>query len=112
VEITREKVGDVTVVTLQADSLDAGNTNEFKRSVSASIESKAKVVLDLSPVKFVDSTGCGAILAYLRQLTAAGGDLKLCSITKPVRVLFELVRLHKIFEIFNTREEAIKAYQV
>lgn len=111
-EITRETIGDVTLVTLQAGSLDAGNTNDFKRAVSAMIEPKAKVVLDLSPVKFVDSTGCGAILAFLRQLTAVGGDLKLCSLTKPVRVLFELVRLPRIFEILNTREEAIKAYQV
>jgi anti-sigma B factor antagonist len=33
-------------------------------------------------------------------------------VTKPVRALFELVRMHRVFDIYNTREEALKAYQV
>ena len=59
----------------------------------------------------MDSSGCGAILSYLRQLNTVGGDLKLCCINKPVRALFQLVRMHRIFDILNTREEAVKAYQ-
>lgn len=110
--ITTEKAGPVTFVSLQADSLDASNTPEFKKSVSSVIEPNARVVLDLSQVQFVDSSGCGAILAVLRQLTPAGGDLKLCGVTKPVRTLFELVRMHKILEIYNSRDEAVKSYQV
>jgi len=70
------------------------------------------VILDLSEVQFVDSSGCGAILGYLRQLNSAGGDLKLCTVSKPVRSLFELVRLHRILDIFNTRDEAAKSYKV
>ena len=37
------------------------------------------------------------------------GDLKLCALTKPVRTVFELVRMHRLFEIFSTREDAIRA---
>ncbi len=109
-ELTREKVGDITVVTLQGEHLDAGNTKDFKQDVAATVEPNAKVVLDLHQVEFVDSSGCGAILSYLRQLKSAGGDLKLCAVTKPVRSLFELVRMHRVFDIFNTREEAVKAF--
>ena len=110
-ELTRDKVGDVIVVTLQGEHLDAGNTKDFKQDVTALVEPNAKVVLDLSRVQFVDSSGCGAILSYLRQLKSAGGDLKLCAVTKPVRSLFELVRMHRVFDIFNTRDEAVKAFQ-
>ena len=110
-ELTRDKVGNVTVVTVQGEHLDAGNTKDFKQDVSTTVEPNAKVVLDLSRVQFVDSSGCGAILSYLRQLKSAGGDLKLCAVTKPVRSLFELVRMHRVFDIFNTREEAVKAFQ-
>ena len=84
-ELTRDKVGDVIVVTLQGEHLDAGNTKDFKQDVTSLVEPNAKVVLDLSRVQFVDSSGCGAILSFLRQLKAAGGDLKLCAVTKPVR---------------------------
>lgn len=110
-ELTREKVGDISVVSVQGEHLDASNTKDFKRDVTALVEPNAKVVMDLAQVTFVDSSGCGAILSFLRQLKSAGGDLKLCAVTKPVRSLFELVRMHRVFDIFNTKEEAVKAYQ-
>jgi anti-sigma B factor antagonist len=112
VELTTEKSGGVTYVTLQTESLDASNTAEFKRMAGAAVESNAKVILDLASVQFIDSSGCGAILALLRQLSTVGGDLKLCSVTKPVRSLFELVRMHRILDIYNTREEAAKSFQL
>lgn len=111
-DLVRDKVGNVLVVAPQVENLDASNTKEFRRDIEALIEPNAKVVLDLTKVNFVDSSGCGAILSYLRQLNTVGGDLKLCGISKSVRALFQLVRMHRIFDILNTREEAIKAYQV
>jgi len=112
VELSSDKSGGITFVTLQAESLDASNTQEFKRTAGASVEPNAKLVLDLGSVQFIDSSGCGAILALLRQLSTVGGDLKLCAVTKPVRSLFELVRMHRILEIYNTREEAAKAFNL
>jgi anti-sigma B factor antagonist len=109
VDITTDKIDDIIVVSLQADSLDASNVGEFKRCVTNTVAPKAKIVLDLAQVQFIDSTGCGAILSYLRQLNPVGGDLKLCCVSKPVRSLFELVRMHRILDIFNTRDEAMKA---
>jgi anti-sigma B factor antagonist len=94
---------------LLAEYLDASNTPEFKYQMEAVVEPHAKVVLDLSQVLFVDSVGCGGILSCLRKLNTVGGELKLCGITKPVRMLFELIRLHLVLDIFNTREEAIRA---
>jgi anti-sigma B factor antagonist len=65
----------------------------------------------MSELKFVDSSGLGAILSCLRQQNASGGELKLCGMLKPVRALFELVRMHRIFDMYNTREEAIMAFR-
>jgi anti-sigma B factor antagonist len=73
------------------------------------LEPCSKVVFDLRQLRFVDSSGLGAILSCLRQLNAKGGDLKLCEMTKPVRALFELVRMHKIFDIYVTKEQALRA---
>jgi len=106
--VTREQVGDVTVVTVQAEYIDASNCRELKPLLAA--VTAPKVVLDLNRVQLIDSSGCGALISYLRQLKSAGGDMKLCSATKPVRMLFELVRMHRIFDIFNTREEAVRAF--
>src|SRR6186997_984250 len=110
-ELTTEKIGDITVVVLPGEQLDAGNAKEFKRDIVAVLEPCSKVVFDLRELRFVDSSGLGAILSCLRHLNGKGGDLKLCEMTKPVRALFELVRMHKIFDIYPTRSDAVRALQ-
>lgn len=110
-ELTSDMVDDICAVTIPGDNLDASNSKEFKRVMAPILESHSKVVFDLSQLKFVDSSGLVAILSCLRQLNAAGGDIKLAGMSKSVRALFELVRMHRIFEIFNTRDEAVSAFQ-
>jgi anti-sigma B factor antagonist len=105
-----EKVGNVTVVVLPGEQLDASNAKEFKRDIAPLLEPQGKVVFDLAELRFVDSSGLGAFLSSLRQLNATGGDLKLCGMTRPVRALFELVRMHKIFDICGTKDEAIRSF--
>jgi anti-sigma B factor antagonist len=108
---TLEQVGDVAVVTVNDEQLDAGNADDFRRDVGPVLQSNRRVVLALGRVRFVDSRGCGAILSCLNTLSAAGGDLKLCDVTRPVRTVFELIRLNRICEILPTREEAVRAFQ-
>jgi anti-sigma B factor antagonist len=109
-EMATEKTGDVTVVVLPGEQLDASNAKDFKRDIAAVLEPRGKFVFDLGGLQFIDSSGLGAILSCLRRLNADGGDLKLCGMSKPVRALFELVRMHKIFDIYGTKEEAIRAF--
>lgn len=107
--ITTEQVDGVIVAHLDQETLDASNAREFKTEIAALLAPGAKLIFDLSSLKFVDSSGLGALLSCLRQLNSSGGALKLFAMIKPVRALFELVRMHRVFEIFNTREEAIRS---
>lgn len=109
-DITVDHIDDVTVATVPVEELDASNSNEFKRDIAPVLQANTRLVLDLSRLRFVDSSGLGAMLSCLRQLTAKGGDLKLCSMSQQVRSLFELVRMHRIFDIHGTREEAMAAF--
>jgi anti-sigma B factor antagonist len=110
-EIAVDNVGGVAVAIIPVDELDASNAGDLKRDIAPILETNAKVVIDLSRLRFVDSSGLGAMLSCLRQLTAKGGDLKLCGMSKQVRAAFELVRMHRIFDIFATREEAVRAFR-
>jgi anti-sigma B factor antagonist len=109
-DIAVDHIEDVAVAVLPVDELDAGNTGEFKRDIAPVLEANTKLVVDLSRLRFVDSSGLGAFLSCLRQVNAKGGDLKLCGMSKQVRTVFELVRLHRIFDILGTREEAVRAF--
>ncbi|MEW6355845.1 MAG: ATP-binding protein [Planctomycetota bacterium] len=106
-----EQVGDVIVVTPLVDSLEVGNSLEFSDAVTPVIRGKSKVLFDMSRVCFVDSSGLKAIIWCIKQLDASEGDLKLCGLTEQVRSLFEIARMHKIIDLFDTREQAIEAFQ-
>jgi len=107
-KIDSETINNIVVVDVLADSLDAGNTREFRDTITPLIKEGATLVLNLETVKFLDSSGCGSILSCLRQLNANGGDLKVCGLQKTVRSVFELVRIHRIIDIFDNRDEAIR----
>jgi anti-sigma B factor antagonist len=109
-DLAVEKMGDVAVVEVPVEELDASNTGELRHDIAPVLEANTKMVIDLSRLRFVDSSGLGAILSCLRQLTAKGGDLKLCGMQEQVRAVFELVRMHRIFDIYGTREEAVRAF--
>ena len=110
-ELAVDKVDDVAVVKVPVEELDASNSGDLKHDIAPVLQTNTKLVIDLSRLHFVDSSGLGAILSCLRQLSAKGGDLKLCGMQKQVRAVFELVRMHRIFDIYGTREEAVRAFQ-
>jgi anti-sigma B factor antagonist len=109
--IAMKKIDGVTLIELPGRSLDASNARDFKAAAAPLLQQSAKLVIDMGKLEFVDSTGLGALVACLRQAHGTNGDIKLCGLTKPVRALFELVRMHRVFEIFSTPEEAQKSYQ-
>jgi anti-sigma B factor antagonist len=97
----------------QVDSrmLDASTAGAFRDAVKPLLTQDARVVLDLSKVEFIDSSGLGALVSCLRQAHAIGGDIKLFGLGKSARALFELVRMHRVFEVFNDEKEAISSYR-
>jgi anti-sigma B factor antagonist len=110
-KIFQEKIEDVTVVTLEGDVLDASLVGDFKDGIEPILKTESNVVFDMNNIEFVDSSGVGAILSCLRILNAEGGEFKICSLTKPVRALFELVRMHKVFNIFENRQGAVESFR-
>lgn len=69
-----------------------------------------KVVVDMSLVLRIDSAGLGTMLQLLKDVEAAGGVLKLCAMTRIVLNVFQLTRLHHIFDIYNSTGEALQAF--
>jgi anti-sigma B factor antagonist len=110
-ELAIDRIGDISAVALPVDELDASNAAELKRDIAPVLHATTKLVLDLTRVRFMDSSGLGAMLSCLRQLSTKKGDLKLCGLSKQVRGAFELVRLHRIFQIYGSKADAVRAFQ-
>ena len=111
-DVKIEHIGDITVVQVFDESLSANNVKDFKSKISLLVKPDAKVILDMSTLKFVDSSGIGALLSWMNNLNSANGSLSICNVTKPVRNLFELVRVHRFLQLYNDREEAIRSLSV
>jgi len=110
-KLITEKIEGITIISSLPNVLDATNTMDFKEKVTNIIEKEYNVVLDMDDVRFIDSSGCGTLITCLRRVKNNGGDLKVCNVQKQVRTVFELVRMHKIIDIFNTKNEAIRSFQ-
>ena len=69
-----------------------------------------QVVVNMQSVSFLDSTALSAFVVTLKRLRERGGNLHLCCLQQPVRMIFELTRLDKVFEMYATEREAITAF--
>lgn len=109
-ELDVKSAGQVTVVTIPGETLDAGNSREFKNRIEPVLEAHDRLVFDLSRLTFVDSSGCGALVSCLRRMKEGDGDLFLCNLSSQVRDLFNVIRMDQVFRIFETQEEALSAF--
>ncbi|MCG6962678.1 MAG: STAS domain-containing protein [Acidobacteria bacterium] len=105
-----EQRGDVTVV-VAGSELNAHNAPEAKTTLRGLVNSgRVKLIIDLSALSFIDSAGLGALLTAFKTAGAAGGQLVLCGLSQPVKSIFELTRLDRVFPIFDTQEEAVGSF--
>jgi len=103
------QVDGICILEWKARHLDSRNTQEFKAQASTCSKASTKVILDLTGVTFIDSAGLGALLSLMRSVLERKGDFRICCAAKAIQLLFELVRINKIMDIHDTREEAIEA---
>jgi anti-sigma B factor antagonist len=104
------RVGDVLVLAAPG-ALDARNAQAARDFLKQQVaEGGAKLVIDLSTVSFIDSSGLGVLLTALKAARAAGGDVRLSGLTPPVRTIFELTRLFQVFSNFPSVEQAVQSF--
>ena len=109
-EIMEEKIENVDILKLKG-RLDASSAKDVKEKVGSLTQKKPpKIVIDLAVIDFIDSSGLGSLVASLRSVNKLGGDIKIASLQDPVRAIFELTRLHRVFEIFDDSDAAAKSF--
>jgi anti-anti-sigma factor len=91
--------------------IDASNSLEFKQTFLSFREQNIpkNLILSLSEVKYIDSSGLSAILVANKVCTEAGGIMILCGVSEHVMKLVKISQLDKILDILPTEEEAVDA---
>lgn len=105
--LTTSDTDNARIVTVETDRIDAALAIRFKDEMrDATTEGPARVVLDLSHVAFIDSSGLGAIVASMKQLDA-GQRLDLAGLTPTVDKVFRLTRMDTVFTLYPTLDDAL-----
>ena len=109
-ELKSHAAGDVVVLAISGrfDAHEAPLVADWL--AHAAQAPPAQIVVEMSGVDFIDSTALARLVRGMKQCREQGGDLRLCCLRQPVRVIFELTRLDKAFEIFAGEEEAVASF--
>jgi anti-sigma B factor antagonist len=99
--LTQEKINGSTVLLLQEERIDAHNSGELKAFVLDLLEKgEIKIVVQLEKVRFIDSSGLGALLSGHKNAESKSGQFSLVGLQPQVLSMFELTRLNRVFEIY------------
>lgn len=104
----KQVLDNVILITVNLSEASLNQSEEFKNFIyDNSSAPGSKLVIDMSNIKYMDSSFIGALVAGLKHILAKSGEMALVNIQDDVLALFELTRLDKVFKIFDTVEEAL-----
>ena len=105
-DIKRED--DNTIIALTGD-VDMKHSMSLRDIIITELDPKpAALLIDLSQVSFMDSSGLAVIIEALQRTNKAKTKLKLFGMKQQVRNIFEIARLEKVFQIYETEQEALQ----
>ena len=111
-DIKTERTEGITVLFVREDRLDANNSEELKIELRRLFESGTKdLIIDLKEIHFIDSSGLGTLVSGYKNASILHGSLKLANLQSQVKSMFELTRLHRVFDIFTTVDDALQSYR-
>ena len=103
--LATETCGDILCLTVCEDRIDAGSAIQFKDKVRSLTDTRhPRVVMDLSQVAFLDSSGLGAVVAAMKAL-GQDRSLELAGLTPAVAKVFRLTRMERVFTIHDRIED-------
>lgn len=107
---TIEKYGAV-VIELKGNVMGGDDTKEFNDLLHKLVDGgKLNVIVDLSDVKFMNSSGLGMLIGGLTTMKKANGSLKLARVSEKIESLLIITKLITIFESYESVEEAVNSF--
>ncbi|NUP11634.1 MAG: STAS domain-containing protein [Polyangiaceae bacterium] len=94
---TRSDNGEETLVSIDG-TLDALTAPELRPTLDAIVaEGRKNVMLDLSSLRLIDSSGVGALVSLLKRVRAYGGEVRISGLRDQPLAIFKLLQLNRVF---------------
>ncbi|MBE0667168.1 MAG: STAS domain-containing protein [Bacteroidales bacterium] len=106
-----EKLEGIDIIRFNSDRIHALNVDTIKPAILHLFETPhTKAVIDLSGVNYLDSTGFAMFLHLHRVARSNYCTFRLCGLTPAARKLFEMLHLHKAFDIYDDFETCLQSF--
>ena len=111
VKLATRQVGDVPVIDA-AGRITLGEGASAFRDLIRDLANKGgqKILLNLSEVSYIDSSGIGELVSGFTTITNHGGVLKLIGLSKRVKDLLQITKLYTVFEVFDDEAAAVRSF--
>ena len=110
-KLNTEPSGRVSIVRIGETRLMYPILTDFSAAITGLLAAgKREILIDLAPVTYVDSATIGCLMDLYRQVTAAGGHLKLCGVQKRVETMLTLTGAQNFIEIHGDEPAAIQSF--
>ena len=109
--LTTEHHGDVAVVRVQEARMLYPILSDFASTVSGLVQrGEKKVLIDLTPVTYLDSATIGCLMDLYRQISNAGGQVKLSGVQKRVETMLTMTNTQNFIEVHPDAESALASF--
>ena len=111
-KISVRKKDSVAILDLSGKLMGGPDADVFKETIKNLIaEGYKNVIVNLSKVPWVNSTGLGILIAGYTTLKKEGGSLKLVHVTDRIQSILMITKLGTIFESYSDEGEAVKSFE-
>ena len=111
VKLHTRQVGDVTVIDASGRITLGEGASAFRDTIrDLSAKGDKKILLNLSDVNYIDSSGIGEMVSGFTTVTNHGGQLKLLGLSKKVKDLLQITKLYTVFEVFDDEAAAVRSF--
>jgi anti-sigma B factor antagonist len=107
-----ERKDGIIIFTVKEKGLNHENAASLKEKIFLEIaDGNTQIVLDMHQVEEMDTSGLGVLTFGKRQANSTGGNIILVGINPGIQSLLRIAQLTRVFEIFDTQDEAIAAFK-
>ncbi len=111
-KLTHQEVDDIIVLVPKGKIMGGPDATLLHDKLHNFIDqNRKKIIIDLSKVELMNSTGLGILISGLTTMKNNGGELKLAAVTEKIQSLLTITKLITVFENYDTVDQAVGSFK-
>jgi anti-sigma B factor antagonist len=110
-KMVEEEKGSVVVIRMNGKLLGGSEAETFQKQMKDYVtQGRNNILIDLSKVSWVNSSGLGMLIAAYHTVKSAGGTFKLTGVNQRIEQIFMVTKLHTIFDTYEEEAAALASF--